>query len=133
VKLIAYTRKEGRGEKTTLLYEYMDGQVYPGIVVSPAPASEVHEPTTPGVEELGKSLLLGTGAAFLTAGLLSLSPLAALSIPVKILLAGGAFAGTSLIAHEALQEEKKKTLRFQVSPAPASQIHEPLYRGVEEI
>ena len=39
--------------RTVLLYEYMDGQPYPGIVVSPAPASSVHEPTIPGVEELG--------------------------------------------------------------------------------
>jgi len=114
--------------KTPLLYE----EVYPGIVVSPAPASEIHEPTVKGVEELGRSLLLGTGAAFLTAGLLSLSPLAALSVPVKILLTGGAFGATTIIAKEALKGEAEKSLRFQVSPAPASQVHYPVYRGVEE-
>jgi len=115
--------------KTALLYE----EVYPGVVVSPAPGSEIHEPTVKGVEELGASLLLGTGAAILTAGLLSLSPLAALSIPVKILLTGGAFGATTLVANEALKGEAEKSLRFQVSPAPASEVHEPLYRGVEEV
>lgn len=119
--------------KTVLLYEYMNGQPYPGIVVSPAPASQIHEPTEKGVEELGKTLLIGTGAAFLTASVLSIGPLAALSIPLKILLTGGAFAGTSLAVHESLKEEKKKTFRFQVSPAPASEIHCPLYPRVEEV
>ena len=103
-------------------------QEYPGIVVSPAPGSEIHEPTIPGVEELGKSLLIGTGIALATFGLGSL---AALSIPINLLLAGGAFAGSAAIAHEALKKEK--ALRFQVSPAPATQIHEPTMRGVEEV
>jgi len=116
-----------------LLYEYMNGQPYPGIVVSPAPASEIHEPTMRGVEELGKSLLVGAGAAVLTAGLLSLGPLAALSIPVKVLLTGGAFAGSTIVAQEVQKEGKKKALKFQVSPAPASQIHYPTYPRVEEI
>ena len=99
------------------------------MIVSPAPASSIHEPRTPGVEELA----VGTGAALLTVGLLSLGPLAALSIPVKLLLAGGAFAGSSLVAHAALEEKREKERSFQVSPAPASQIHCPTTRGVEEV
>lgn len=115
-----------------MLYEYANGQIYPGIVVSPAPASSIHEPTEKGVEELGKSVLLGAGGALLTLGALSLSPLAALSVPIKVLLTGSAFLGSTVIAHEALKEGKK-TLRFQVSPAPASQIHCPTTARVEEV
>jgi len=114
----------------------MDGQPYPGIVVSPAPASEIHEPTIPGVEELGKSLLIGAGTALLTAGILSLGPLGALSVPIKILLTGSSFAGSSLLAHEAMKEDRgreRALRRFQVSPAPASEIHCPTYPKVEEI
>jgi len=101
-------------------------------VVSPAPASQIEEPTTPGVEELGMSLLAGTGAALLTVGLLSLGPFAALSIPVKLLLTGSAFAGSAVLARGALEDGRKKTLKLQVSPAPSSQVKCPTILMVEE-
>lgn len=45
----------------TLLYESVyglrDAQPYPGILVSPAPASSIHEPRIKGVEELGLSVI----------------------------------------------------------------------------
>jgi len=68
----------------------------------------------------------------LTAGLLSLGPLAALSIPVKLLLTGGVFAGSTVLAHE-VQKGSEKTFKFQVSPAPASQVKCPTATWVEEI
>jgi len=96
--------------------------------VSPAPAAQIHEPTMPGVEELGKSILIGSGVALATLGL----GVIALPLKAALLISGGTFAGSTIIAHASLKENKLRKLRFQVSPAPSSQVHYPTFPRVEE-